>query len=240
MLGVLALVAKRQLAVLGGPLVRDYGGNVAASFAAFFVLKLPFVDARLRVAGAAALALVAATSFEFTDGFGFMSNTYDPGDCLANVVGVGLALAVEGIVARVIARTSAASPCVPQVDGRTMSAIPYPQGGRMAKARLATSGFLSLPSSRLGRVAGWLLLLGVILVVLNTAVILPFTESRSGLDAWQLAVNLLVGGCVVAAGACGLAAMIFRRDRSWTLVVSIVVLGLVVVMIVRDLIGSGP
>jgi hypothetical protein len=34
--------------------------------------------------------------------------------------------------------------------------------------------------------------------------------------------------------------MVFRRDRSWTLVVSIVVLGLVVVMIVRDLIGSGP
>lgn len=109
----------------------------------------------------------------------------------------------------------------------------------MAKTRLATSGFLSLPSSRLGRVAGWLLLLGVILVVLNTAVILPITESRSGLDAWQAVVNLLVGGCVVAAGAFGLVAMVFRRDRSWTLVVSIVVLVLVVVMMVRDLIGPG-
>lgn len=104
MLGVLALVAKRHLAVLGGPLVRDYGGNVAASFAAVFVLKLPFVDARFRLAAAAALALVAATSFEFTDGFGFMSNTYDPGDYLANVVGVGLALAVEGIAALVAHR----------------------------------------------------------------------------------------------------------------------------------------
>lgn len=109
MLGVLALVAKRQLAVLWGPLVHDYGGNVAASFAAFFVLKLPFADARLRVAGAAVLALVAATSFEFTDGFGFMSNTYDPSDYLANAVGVILALAVEGIAALVARRRARSS-----------------------------------------------------------------------------------------------------------------------------------
>ena len=106
MLGVLSLVMKRHLAVLGGPLVHDYGGNVAASFAAFFVLKLPFADARFRLAAAAALALVAATLFEFTDGFGFMSNTYDPGDYVANMVGVGLAIVVEGIAALVVRRAS--------------------------------------------------------------------------------------------------------------------------------------
>ena len=112
MLGVLGLVMKRHLAVLGGPLVHDYGGNVAASFAVVFVLKLPFADARFRLAGAAALALVAATLFEFTDGFGFMSNTYDPGDYLANMVGVGLALAAEGFSALVVRRRARASPRV--------------------------------------------------------------------------------------------------------------------------------
>ena len=104
LLGALGLVAKRQLAVLGGPLVHDYGGNVAASFAAFFVLKLPFVAARVRLAAAAALALLAATLFELTDGFGFMSNTYDPGDYLANAIGVGLALVVEGVASLVARR----------------------------------------------------------------------------------------------------------------------------------------
>lgn len=104
LLGVLGLVTKRRLAPLGGPLVHDYGGNVAASFAACFVLKLPFASARLRVAAAAVLALAAATAFELTDGFGFMSNTYDPGDLLANAIGVGLALGVDGIASRVARR----------------------------------------------------------------------------------------------------------------------------------------
>jgi uncharacterized membrane protein len=109
----------------------------------------------------------------------------------------------------------------------------------MAKAWLARSGFLSPPSSRLGRVSGWLLLLGVILVALNTVVILPFSQRRPGLDAWQAVVNLVVGGCVVAAGVSGVVAVVVRRDRSWTLLVSTIVLVLVVVMIARDLIGAG-
>lgn len=98
LVGVLALLLKGPLARFGGVLVSDYGGNVAASFAAFFVLKLPAVPGRFRLAAAAVLALLATASFEATDGFGFMSNTYDPGDYLANAAGVGLALAVEGAV----------------------------------------------------------------------------------------------------------------------------------------------
>lgn len=98
LLGVVGLVMKGQLARLGGPLLQDYGGNVAASFAAFFVLKFPVARLRTRLVIAAALALLASELFEVTDGFGFMSNTYDPGDYLANVIGIGLALGVEGIV----------------------------------------------------------------------------------------------------------------------------------------------
>lgn len=106
LLGVLGLVLKSDLARLGGPLVHDHGGNVAASFAAFFVLKIPFAGVRARLAVAAALALCAAELFEVTDGFGFMSNIQDPGDYLANAIGVGLALGVEGI-ARLVRRLRA-------------------------------------------------------------------------------------------------------------------------------------
>jgi hypothetical protein len=98
LLGVLALLLKNWLAPLGGVLVHEYGGNVAASFAAFFVLKLPAVPGRFRLATAAVLALLSTELFEASNGFGFMSNTYDPGDYLANAVGVGLACGVEGVL----------------------------------------------------------------------------------------------------------------------------------------------
>ena len=98
LLGVLALVAKKQVAWSCCDMVQNYGGNVAGSFAAFFLFKFPVLPSRFRIAGAAALALLAAESFEATNGFGFMSNTYDPGDYLANAVGVGLAVGVQWIV----------------------------------------------------------------------------------------------------------------------------------------------
>ncbi len=96
LLGVLALLLKKWLAPFGGALVHDYAGNVAASFAAFFVFKLPAVPGRFRLGAAAVLALLATELFEATDGYGFMSNTYDSGDYLANAVGVAFALGVEG------------------------------------------------------------------------------------------------------------------------------------------------
>jgi hypothetical protein len=98
LLGILVLVMKRQLAQLGGVTVRDYGGNIAASFAAFFLLKLPAIPSGFRLAIAAASSLLVTELFEATSGFGFMSNTYDPGDYLANAIGVGLALGVEAIM----------------------------------------------------------------------------------------------------------------------------------------------
>lgn len=98
LLGILALLLKSRLARFGGALVHEHGGNVAASFAAFFVLKLPAVPSRFRLATAAVLALLSTELFEATNGFGFMSNTYDPGDYVANAVGVGLACGVEGVL----------------------------------------------------------------------------------------------------------------------------------------------
>ena len=101
LLGSLGLLVKHRLAGVGGTLVHDYAGNVAGSFAAFFVLRIAPLPGRFGIVLAAVLALAAAELFEATNGFGFMSNTYDPGDYVANVVGVGLALGVEGVFALV-------------------------------------------------------------------------------------------------------------------------------------------
>jgi len=92
LLGVVALVTKRHI---NFGIVQSYGGNIAASFSAFFLLKLPFLPTKVQAAAAAALALLATELFEATNGFGFMSNTYDPADYLANATGVALAATVN-------------------------------------------------------------------------------------------------------------------------------------------------
>ena len=103
LLGAAALVLKPHYA---GPLeaaVHAHGGNVAASFAVYFILSFvnlgtPFT--RLRTAG---LALLVVEAFELTDGFGLMANVYDPWDLAANVLGVALAVTVDGLAARLAA-----------------------------------------------------------------------------------------------------------------------------------------
>jgi len=92
LLGAVALVTKRHIHV---GIVQSYGGNIAASFSTFFLLKLPFVPTKFQAATAAALALLATELFEASNGFGFMSNTYDPTDYLANALGVALAVSVN-------------------------------------------------------------------------------------------------------------------------------------------------
>jgi hypothetical protein len=47
---------------------------------------------------AAGFALAVVESFEAFDGFGVMTNTYDPSDYAANALGVALALIVDSAV----------------------------------------------------------------------------------------------------------------------------------------------
>lgn len=101
LLGVVALVFKRHYAGPYPDLMHDYGGNVAASFAVYFLMLAPS-KARRTVAVALALAIVEL--FEVFDGFGVMSNTYDRTDLVANGAGVGLAWAVDVLAARVYPR----------------------------------------------------------------------------------------------------------------------------------------
>lgn len=46
----------------------------------------------------AGMALLVAELFEATNGFGVMTNVYDPFDFAANAVGVGLALGLDALV----------------------------------------------------------------------------------------------------------------------------------------------
>lgn len=100
LLGVAGLILKARY---GGPFsatVHDHGGNFAASFAAFFVAIIGVSSIGLGPRAAAVLALLAAELFEATDGFGLMSNVYDPGDYVANAAGVLVAVAVDLAVRR--------------------------------------------------------------------------------------------------------------------------------------------
>jgi hypothetical protein len=102
LVGAGALMLKRHYAV--SEVVWNYSGNVAASFAVYFLMTLLPFPARFRAVLAAGLALLVVETFEATDGFGVMSNTYDPVDFAANVLGVGLAVAVDAATRRITRR----------------------------------------------------------------------------------------------------------------------------------------
>lgn len=95
LLGVVGLILKGRYT---GPLeeiVHNHGGNVTASFAAYFVAaNLPFPE-KFRKLWAAGIALSVVELFEALNGFGVMTNVYDPWDFAANAAGIALALAVD-------------------------------------------------------------------------------------------------------------------------------------------------
>ena len=95
LLGTAALVLKPYY---HGPLAQvlnSYGGNFAVSFAVYFWTAIAASRlgwGKLAVAGS---ALLIVEAFEVTNGFGVMSNVYDPLDLVANAAGVGFALVVD-------------------------------------------------------------------------------------------------------------------------------------------------
>ncbi len=111
LLGVAGLLLKRHYSGPHPDVVHSYGGNVAASFAVYFImsnvrlplhfavsgLRLPLHPSNGRLLTAAA-ALLVVELFEVTNGFGVMTNVYDPMDLVANVGGVALALAVDALM----------------------------------------------------------------------------------------------------------------------------------------------
>ena len=99
-MGVFVLVFKPHY---NGPLqelVISYASNISVSFAVYFIFLLGFDPLPQSRLFAALGSFLAVELFEFTNGFGFMSNTYDPMDYFANALGITLALVVDLLLDR--------------------------------------------------------------------------------------------------------------------------------------------
>lgn len=107
LLGVGGLVLKGQYSGPADELVQSYGGNVAASFAVYFLAKRVTARSNLPHASSAALAFMAVQLFEVLDGFGLMKNVYDRLDLAANTAGIALAIALDIVVDRMSGGRSA-------------------------------------------------------------------------------------------------------------------------------------
>ncbi|MHB1050486.1 MAG: hypothetical protein ACYC09_10435 [Bacteroidota bacterium] len=93
---IILFLMKRHYAGPFQDLVQSYAGNMTVSFALYFVfLRLCLKSPRFGRLITTAVVLACVESFEIFDGFGFMANTYDPFDLLANAVGAGSALGVD-------------------------------------------------------------------------------------------------------------------------------------------------
>jgi hypothetical protein len=104
LLGVAGLVLKGHYAGPYQDMVLSYGGNIAASFATYFVVALLPYYPRFRRLLTAALALAVVELFEALNGFGVMTNVYDPADYMANAVGIALALGVDTVASEISRR----------------------------------------------------------------------------------------------------------------------------------------
>jgi len=95
LLGVAGLVIGGHYSGPYREAVHSYGGNIAASFAVYYVVALLPLAFRFRKLLTAGLALAVVELFEALNGFGVMTNVYDPVDFAANAVGIALALAMD-------------------------------------------------------------------------------------------------------------------------------------------------
>jgi len=99
--GVFSLLLKGWLRLYLSSFVYSYLGNVTVSFAVYFLVGLAATP-RLKHAWITVIALLIVEAFELTDGFGVITNLYDPYDYLANAAGVALAIGVDSVVERVM------------------------------------------------------------------------------------------------------------------------------------------
>lgn len=94
-LGAAMLVVKSPY---GGPfeeIVRSYAGNFFVSAAVYFLARIGLNQVGQGMFSAAMASVLVVELFEFTNGLGVMSNTFDPYDLLVNPAGVAAAMAVD-------------------------------------------------------------------------------------------------------------------------------------------------
>ena len=98
LVGVAGLLLKRHYSGPGQDLVMSYGGNLCASFAVYFIFAASVLGARRGGILSAVMAVTVVELFEITDGFGVMSNVYDPIDLVANLTGIAPAWACDAVL----------------------------------------------------------------------------------------------------------------------------------------------
>lgn len=94
--------------------------------------------------------------------------------------------------------------------------------GKVTPKRLA--GFLSPPSTGVGKWSGWLLLISLALMLLHNLVVMPEAKQRTSLELAQRGFSLAVFLCVVFAGVTGRFAIVVKRERSGALFVAVLLL----------------
>ena len=100
LMGIFVLVFKRHY---NGPLqelVYSYASNISVSFAVYFIALLGLERLPQSRLLAVLGSFLAVELFELTNGFGFMSNIYDPMDYFANALGITLALVIDLLLDR--------------------------------------------------------------------------------------------------------------------------------------------
>ncbi len=95
LLGVALLVLKRWYSGPFDEIVQSYLGNLSVSFAVYFLFANLEFPQRFKGVLAAACAATVVELFEAFDGFGIMSNTYDPVDFLVNAIGIAIAFSID-------------------------------------------------------------------------------------------------------------------------------------------------
>ena len=95
--GVAVLIMKPHYHGPLAPVIFNYGGNFAVSFAVYFIVGIAASRHGWGRWIIVAAALLAVELFEIADGFGIMANVYDPVDLLANAAGIALAFVVDAI-----------------------------------------------------------------------------------------------------------------------------------------------
>jgi len=109
LLGTAGLVLKSWFSGCLPDFVLNYAGNLCASFAVYFIVRLASAKMRFNRVIIAITALLIVELFEATNGFGVMSNTYDHLDFLANALGITLAIVVDISTERVLRNQISAS-----------------------------------------------------------------------------------------------------------------------------------
>ena len=100
LVGVTGLLAKSWFRNSIGNLGHSYLGNISASFAVYYLVAFA-VTPWLNRFWVSVISLSIVELFELTNGFGVMTNVYDPYDYVANILGIALAFLVDFLSSRI-------------------------------------------------------------------------------------------------------------------------------------------